>query len=82
MQKFYLTYSGGDYILFYLAIILFFGGLALLGAIIEWQEKREAKKRQHQLRCLNHCEELRRRHNAYMAQMNEALDSLNRGHSL
>lgn len=34
-------YTAQDYILFYLSIALFWGGLALLGAIIEWREGRQ-----------------------------------------
>lgn len=38
-------YSAEDYILFFLAVILFFGVLALLGAIIEHRENRQAWKK-------------------------------------
>lgn len=72
-------YTREDYILFFLAIVLIFGGLALLGAVIEWREKRKAIRRERQLRSLNRREEMQRRHKVYLAQMNEVLDSVNRG---
>ncbi len=72
-------YTTQDYILFCLAIILFLGGLALLGTIIEWQEKRKAKRRELQLRNLNRREEWRRQHTAYIAHMEEVLERVEGG---
>lgn len=46
-------YTPQDYLLFFLAIALFLGGLALLGTIIEWRENRKAKQRERQLHNLN-----------------------------
>lgn len=74
-------YTTQDYILFFLAIILFFSGLALMGAIVEWQENRKAKRRERQLHNLNHWEDLRRRHNNYLTKMQEVLESAERGRS-
>lgn len=71
-----MMYGPQDYILFFLAIALFLGGLALLGAIVEWQENRKAKWREHQLHNLNRREEWRRRHANYLAHMQEMLDSV------
>ncbi len=76
-----MPYTNEDYILFFLAIALFLGGLALLGAVIEWHEKRQAERRERRLRSLNRHEELRRRHNNYLAQMHEVLESIDRGRS-
>ena len=72
-----MSYTSEDYILFFLAIILIFGGLGLLGAISEWQENRKEKRRECQLQNLNHYEDLRRRHKAFLIQMNEVLESVN-----
>ena len=41
-------YTPQDYLLFFLAIALFLGGLALLGSIIEWRENKETKRRGNQ----------------------------------
>jgi len=73
-----MLYTSEDYFLFYLALILFFGILALLDGIIEWREKRKAIRRERQLRSLNRREEMQRRHKVHLAQMNEVLDSVNR----
>lgn len=72
-------YGPQDYILFFLAIILFLGGLALLGAIIEWRDKRLAKRRELQLKNLNRREEWRRQHTAYIAHMEEVLERVEGG---
>lgn len=72
-------YTAQDYILFFLAIILFLGGLALLGAIIEWRDKRLAKRRELQLKNLNRREEWRRQHTAYIAHMEEVLERVEGG---
>lgn len=69
-------YGPQDYILFFLAIALFLGGLALLGTFIEWQEKRKAKRQERQLHRLNRREDFRRRHASYLAQMQEVLESV------
>lgn len=69
-------YSPQDYILFFSAIALFLGGLALLGTIIEWLEKRKAKRQEYQLHRLNRREDWRRQHNTYLAQMQEVLESV------
>lgn len=71
-------YTTQGYILFFLAIALFLGGLALLGVIIEWQEKRKAKRREYQLHRLNRRADWRRQHNTYLAQMQEVLESVER----
>ena len=41
-------YGPQDYILFCLAIVLLLSGLALLGTIVEWREKRKAKRQEQQ----------------------------------
>ena len=69
-------YTPQDYLLFFLAIVLFLGGLALLGTIIEWRENRKAKRRERQLHNLNRREDFRRRHASYLAQMQEMLESV------
>lgn len=69
-------YTSQDYILFFLALVLCLGGLALLGAIVEWRENRKAKQREYQLHNLNRREEWRRRHTNYLAHMQEMLDSV------
>lgn len=69
-------YGPQDYILFFLAIALFLGGLALLGAILEWQEKRKVKRQEYQLHRLNRREEWHRQHNTYLTKMQEVLDSV------
>ncbi|MCI8921143.1 MAG: hypothetical protein HFE88_04620 [Acutalibacter sp.] len=69
-------YSPQDYILFFSAIALFLGGLALLGAIIAWREKKKAKRQEYQLHRLNRREDWRRQHNTYLAQMQEVLESV------
>lgn len=69
-------YGPQDYILFFSAITLFLGGLALLGTIIEWLEKRKAKWQEYQLHRLNRREDWRRQHNTYLAQMQEVLESV------
>lgn len=69
-------YTSQDYILFFLALVLCLGSLALLGAIVEWQENRKAKQREYQLHNLNRREEWRRRHANYLAHMQEMLDSV------
>lgn len=69
-------YGPQDYILFFSAIALFLGGLALLGVIIEWLEKRKAKRQEYQLHRLNRREDWRRQHNTYLAQMQEVLESV------
>lgn len=69
-------YGSQDYILFFLALALFLGGLALLGTIIEWQEDRKAKRQEYRLHRLNRREDFRRRHNTYLAQMQEMLESV------
>ena len=69
-------YGPQDYILFFSAVALFLGGLALLGAIIDWLEKREAKRQEYQLHRLNRREDWRRQHNTYLAQMQEVLESV------
>ena len=61
-------YGPQDYILFFLALALFLGGLALLGTIIEWRER--------QLHWLNRREDFHRRHANYLAQMQEVLESV------
>lgn len=38
-------YRAEDYLLFFLAVILFFGVLAAMGAFIEWQEGRRERAR-------------------------------------
>ena len=72
-------YGPQYYILFCLAIILFLSGLALLGTIVEWQEKRKARRRELQLRNLNRREEWRRQHTAYIAHMEEVLERVEGG---
>ena len=37
-------YTPQDYLLFFLALALFLGGVALLGTFIEWRENRKAKR--------------------------------------
>ncbi|MCI9192012.1 MAG: hypothetical protein HFE92_01265 [Acutalibacter muris] len=69
-------YTPQDYLLFFLAIVLFLGGLALLGTSIEWRENRKAKRRERQLHNLNRREDFRRRHASYLAQMQEMLESV------
>lgn len=69
-------YTPQDYLLFFLAVALFLGGLALLGTIIEWRENRKAKRRERQLHNLNRREDFRRRHASYLAQMQEMLGSV------
>ena len=69
-------YTPQDYLLFFLAIALFLGGLALLGTTIEWRENRKAKQRERQLHNLNRREDFRRRHASYLAQMQEMLESV------
>ena len=69
-------YSPQDYILFFSAIALFLGGLALLVAIIAWREKKKAKRQEYQLHRLNRREDWRRQHNTYLAQMQEVLESV------
>ena len=69
-------YTPQDYLLFFLAIALFLGGLALLGTSIEWRENRKAKRRERQLHNLNRREDFRRRHASYLAQMQEVLESV------
>ncbi|RKJ41955.1 hypothetical protein D7X94_00290 [Acutalibacter sp. 1XD8-33] len=69
-------YGPQDYILFFLALALFLGGLALLGTIIEWQENRKAKRQERQLHRLNRREDSHRRHANYLAQMQEVLESV------
>jgi hypothetical protein len=69
-------YGPQDYILFFLALALFLGSLALLGTIIEWRENRKAKRQEYQLRRLNRREDFRRRHASYLAQMQEVLESV------
>lgn len=69
-------YTPQDYLLFFLALALFLGGLALLGTIIEWRENRKAKRRERQLHNLNRREDFRRRHASYLAQMQEMLGSV------
>lgn len=76
-----IMYTQEDYILFFLAIALCLGGLALMGAIVEWQENRKAKRRERQLHNLNHWEDLRHRHNNYLTKMREVLESAERGRS-
>ncbi len=69
-------YGPQDYILFFLALALFLGGLALLGTIIEWREDRKSKRRERQLHWLNRREDFHRRHANYLAQMQEVLESV------
>ncbi len=69
-------YGPQDYILFFLALAIFLGGLALLGTIIEWRENRKAKRQERQLHNLNRREDFRRRHTSYLAQMQEMLESV------
>ena len=69
-------YTPQDYLLFFLAIVLFLGGLALLGTSIEWRGNRKAKRRERQLHNLNRREDFRRRHASYLAQMQEMLESV------
>lgn len=71
-------YTPQDYLLFFLAIALFLGGLALLGTTIEWRENRKAKRRERQLHNLNRREDFRRKHASYLAQMQEVLESVER----
>ena len=73
-----MPYTQADYVLFSLAIILIFGGLGLLDAIIEWQENMKVKRQECQLRSLNHYEDLRRRHKMFLIQMDEVLESIGR----
>ena len=74
-------YTTQDYILFFLAIAFCLGSLALLGTIIEWQENRKARRRKRQLHNLNRHQDLRRRHQVYLAQMEEVLERVNGRHS-
>jgi hypothetical protein len=53
-------YTRADYILFLLALIAIFGGLALLGKAVEWREDRKTRQRERQLHSLNRREDLRR----------------------
>ena len=69
-------YGPQDYILFFLALALFLGGLALLGTIIEWRENRKAKRQAHRLHRLIRREDFHRRHANYLAQMQEVLESV------
>ncbi len=69
-------YTPQDYILFFLTIALFLGGLALLGTIIEWRENRKAKRREYQLHNLNRREDIRRRCDSYLAQTQKVLDGV------
>ncbi len=69
-------YGPQDYILFFSAIALFLGGLALLGTIIDWLEKRKTKRQEYKLHRLNRREDFRRRHASYLAQMQEVLESV------
>lgn len=69
-------YSAEDYILFFLAVILFFGVLAGMGAFIEWQEGRqqardfmEENRRKFQLP--------RRRRVSYVQEWEEILEGRN-----
>lgn len=71
-----MMYEPQDYILFFLAIALFLGSLSLLGAIIEWQEKRKARRYERQLHSLNRREDWRRQHDAYLAKMQEVLEAV------
>lgn len=76
MKRRYTVYTTQDYILFLLAIVLFPSGLALLGTIIAWREKRKAKRQEYQLHRLNRREDWRRQHNTYLAQMQEVLENV------
>ena len=69
-------YTPQDYILFFLTIALFLGGLALLGTIIEWRENRKAKRREYQLHNLTRREDIRRRCDSYLAQTQKVLDGV------
>ena len=69
-------YGPQDYILFFLALALFLGGLALLGTIIEWRENKKAKRQEHRLHRLNRREDFHRRHANYLAQMQEVRESV------
>lgn len=70
-----MPYTDEDYILFFLAIILAFGGLALLGAIIEWWEKRQAQKKFREDN--KQAFQLpRRRSKTYVQEWDEVLESL------
>ena len=69
-------YGPQDYSLFFSAIALFLGGLALLGTIIDWLEKRKTKRQEYKLHRLNRREDFRRRHASYLAQMQEVLESV------
>lgn len=76
-------YTRQDYILFALAAILILAGLALLGYLLEWRDRRAAARRKEQLRSLNRHQDLRRRHRAYLIQMKtmeaEGLKSVKNG---
>lgn len=76
------TYSEEDYILFFLAIALFLGGLALLGIIIECLGNRKARRQEDKLHSLNRREEWHRQHNTYLAKMQEVLDSIEGRHGV
>ena len=39
-------YTPQDYLLFFLAIALFLGVLALLGTVIDWREDRKTRQRE------------------------------------
>ena len=69
-------YTPQDYILFFLTIALFLGGLALLGPIIEWRENRKAKRREYQLTAPLRREDIRRRCDSYLAQTQKVLDGV------
>lgn len=71
-----MDYNIADVQLFLLAFILIFALPALMGLVMDWRDRRKARRCQRQLRSLNHWEDLRRRHSNYLANMREALGSI------
>lgn len=57
-------------------LTLFFFALGLLGAVIEWREDRKARRQEQQFKALNRREDLHRRHDNYLAKMQEVLGSV------
>ena len=69
-------YPPQDYLLFFLAIALFLGVLALLGTVIDWREDRKTRQRERWLHSLNRREDLRRQCDSYLARTQEILASV------
>ena len=65
----------------WLAILFILCVLGLLYIFIKRWKSVRAQKRERQLQRLNHHAEMRRQHNSYLARMDEALESVNRGRS-